>query len=153
MKEEEKQSGRSSRRDFLDYLLSGGLVVGLVGIFAAVVRFIWPPKYVVGVQYSDRLFVGKLKDLPVGSAVRKIFNGHGIIVVRNPSGFIAVDVKCTHQKCNVHWDEKRKVFACPCHGGLFDRFGNVISGPPPRPLRRYPVRILGDSVYLVNREV
>ena len=141
------------RRDFLDYLLGGSLLAGLLAILGAIVRFVWPPEHLLGVQYSDRLLVGKVDEIPVGTAVRKIFNGRGVLVLRNPSGFIAVDVKCTHQKCNVHWNEARKLFVCPCHGGLFDSFGNVISGPPSRPLRQIPVRILGDSVYLVSRGV
>jgi Rieske Fe-S protein len=39
-------------------------------------------------------------------------------------------------------------FRCPCHGGVFDAEGNVVEGPPPRPLDRVEVRVdtAADSV-------
>ena len=41
---------------------------------------------------------------------------------------------CTHRGCSVAWDGGRSAFACPCHGGVFDRTGKVTAGPPPAPL-------------------
>jgi succinate dehydrogenase / fumarate reductase iron-sulfur subunit len=38
-------------------------------------------------------------------------------------------------------------FRCPCHGGNFDRQGNVLAGPPPRPLDRYAFKV--DSGHLL----
>jgi Rieske Fe-S protein len=48
---------------------------------------------------------------------------------------------CTHLGCQVRWDIDTKKFRCPCHGGVFDAQGNVVSGPPPRPLDRVEARI------------
>ena len=41
---------------------------------------------------------------------------------------------CTHLGCAYHWDRQDRLFKCPCHAGVYDIDGNVISGPPPRPL-------------------
>jgi len=41
---------------------------------------------------------------------------------------------CRHMKCIVHWNNAEKTWDCPCHGGRYDRYGNVIMGPPKRPL-------------------
>ncbi len=153
MEKSRKRSRSVSRRDFLDYLLGGSFLITILGIFLAIVRFIWPPHRLVGIQYTDRLFVANLDDFLPGTAIRKVFNGRGILIVRTNSGFTAVDIKCTHQRCNVRWDSQRRVFVCPCHGGLFDAYGNVISGPPPRPLKRVGVKVLGNSVYLFSEGV
>jgi len=41
----------------------------------------------------------------------------------------------------VRWNAPKKQFLCPCHGGVYDRDGRVVSGPPPRPLERLNVRV------------
>jgi len=35
---------------------------------------------------------------------------------------------------------------CACHNGLYDLAGNVVSGPPPRPLERLTVNQRGDDI-------
>ena len=35
---------------------------------------------------------------------------------------------------------------CACHDGRYDLDGRNISGPPPRPLERYDVHVIGDEV-------
>ena len=52
-----------------------------------------------------------------------------------------VAATCTHLGCNVSWRKAESRFACPCHAGFYDPDGNVISGPPPRPLRRLETRL------------
>jgi len=41
----------------------------------------------------------------------------------------------------VRWNAESSQFRCPCHGGVFDREGNVVDGPPPAPLQRLAVRL------------
>ena len=55
---------------------------------------------------------------------------------------------CTHLSCRVNWDEEIKEFYCPCHAAFFDRNGEVITGPPPRPLDRYETRLDGDQLFI-----
>ena len=55
---------------------------------------------------------------------------------------------CTHLSCKVHWDEERGVFVCPCHDGLFDLEGNVVSGPPPEPLHRFEAQTENDQLMI-----
>ena len=70
-----------------------------------------------------------------------------IIIHTKDKGFIALSRVCTHLGCLVNYDKARQIFICPCHGGTFDLEGNVISGPPPRPLPRYAVKVAdGDIV-------
>jgi menaquinol-cytochrome c reductase iron-sulfur subunit len=53
----------------------------------------------------------------------------------------ALSATCTHLGCQVRWDAATTNFRCPCHGGVFNAQGNVVSGPPPRALDRIEARI------------
>lgn len=54
-----------------------------------------------------------------------------------------LDGRCTHAGCPVARSEEG--FACPCHGGRYDAQGNVLSGPPPKALRRGRVEEDGEE--------
>jgi menaquinol-cytochrome c reductase iron-sulfur subunit len=56
-------------------------------------------------------------------------------------GVHALSATCTHLGCQVRWEPQTRKFLCPCHGGMFDPQGNVVSGPPPRPLDRVEARL------------
>lgn len=53
----------------------------------------------------------------------------------------ALSATCTHLGCRVAWDAAGDHYKCPCHGGVFNRAGDVVSGPPPRGLNKIPVRL------------
>ncbi len=59
---------------------------------------------------------------------------------------------CTHLSCRVSWDDEINQFFCPCHAAFFDQLGNVISGPPPRPLDQYEIKLEGDQLFIHLRE-
>ena len=61
---------------------------------------------------------------------------------------IAFSPQCTHLGCAYHWDENNKNFLCPCHTSTFDMEGKVLSGPAPRPLDRFQVRIEGTKLLI-----
>ena len=39
---------------------------------------------------------------------------------------------CTHLGCPIGWSASTSQFKCPCHGGIFNEAGDLVSGPPPR---------------------
>ena len=66
-----------------------------------------------------------------------------VFLTRDPKTdeLIAMSGECTHvgcpvQKKQISKEGKTGPLSCPCHDGLFSRTGEVIYGPPPRPLRR-----------------
>lgn len=61
---------------------------------------------------------------------------------------VAFSPVCSHTGCNVSWNPPRNAFVCPCHNGIYDANGNVVSGPPPRPLQKLPVKIENDQIYI-----
>lgn len=63
--------------------------------------------------------------------------------------YIAMSNICTHLACHIRWIAERSEFFCPCHNGIFDISGNVIGGPPPRPLDRYDIKVEEDQLYVL----
>jgi Rieske Fe-S protein len=68
------------------------------------------------------------------------------LVKTGDSDVAAFDSRCTHLGCLVAWDPQAQVFRCPCHGGVFDRSGAVMDGPPPEPLVKIATRVEGNRV-------
>jgi menaquinol-cytochrome c reductase iron-sulfur subunit len=64
------------------------------------------------------------------------------------SGLAALSTTCTHLGCGVSWNGARKAFLCPCHGGVYGPDGEVLSGPPPKPLTRMPLVVSGGRLRL-----
>jgi menaquinol-cytochrome c reductase iron-sulfur subunit len=62
--------------------------------------------------------------------------------------YVALSNVCTHLGCRVRWVEGEQQFFCPCHNGVFDKAGLVVSGPPPRPLDPYPVKVEDGQLYI-----
>ncbi len=62
--------------------------------------------------------------------------------------FTAFSVNCTHLGCPVRWEATAELFMCPCHGGVYYKDGTVASGPPPKELTQYPVRVFKSEVQI-----
>ncbi len=72
----------------------------------------------------------------------KVRKSQNVFVIKDESGqFVIFSNSCTHLGCAVRWIEDKKHFLCPCHNGIFDFNGNVIAGPPPKPLKRLNYKI------------
>jgi Rieske Fe-S protein len=87
-----------------------------------------------------------LAELPVGAVKPILYAGKPAIVMRDKEGVTAFSLICTHLGCTVQWREGKQEFYCPCHDGVFDRNGDVVSGPPPMPLEQLQAKIVGDEV-------
>jgi Rieske Fe-S protein len=64
-----------------------------------------------------------------------------IFIEKDGDAYRALSATCSHLGCRVNWDASSSTYKCPCHGGVYDRQGNVVSGPPPAPLTRINVRL------------
>lgn len=64
-----------------------------------------------------------------------------VLVSRAGDQMVCFNASCSHLGCIVRWDGQSGRFRCACHGGNFDREGNVLAGPPPRPLDRYAFKV------------
>lgn len=72
---------------------------------------------------------------------------------KSESEFEAFTVNCTHLGCPVRWVEGSELFLCPCHGGVYYKDGTVASGPPPKSLPQYKVRINNGHVEILTHPI
>jgi Rieske Fe-S protein len=71
-----------------------------------------------------------------------------VFLVKSGEGVKALSSTCTHLGCRVSWDAEAKQLKCPCHGGVYDRTGAVVAGPPPAPLASLMTRIDAGQVLI-----
>lgn len=93
--------------------------------------------------------VDQLQAAPNGLTIR--LNDHHYFLRADEQLVLALSLRCTHSDCAVEYDSQRLQFFCHCHGGVFDRYGRVLAGPPRRPLERVSIRIEGNVIYLLDR--
>ncbi len=62
------------------------------------------------------------------------------VITDNGRDYKALSNVCTHLGCRVRWVADQGEFFCPCHGAVFSKDGQVVAGPPPRPLESFAVR-------------
>jgi Rieske Fe-S protein len=72
------------------------------------------------------------------------------VLTDNARDYVAMSNICTHLACRVRWISDREQFFCPCHNAIFDKEGNVVAGPPPRPLDRYETKVEDGQLYILN---
>ena len=138
---------QKSRRNFLNILV-GSAAVSFIGMLIyPVIKYLTPPKLPQVVP--DNVLAGEVSKLKDNSGKIFRFGNKPAILIRTPSGDIrAFTAVCTHLQCTVQYRSDLKQIWCACHNGHYDLFGKNISGPPPRPLKRFDVTIKGDNIYV-----
>lgn len=64
----------------------------------------------------------------------KTVNSYGVYVLRRGEQISVLSNRCTHLSCRVKWNEETSAYRCPCHDAYFSIDGQVLGGPPPKPL-------------------
>ncbi len=121
--EKNKHSGsRGGRRGFL--LSMGWALVGLAfgGMVWMTGRFLGGSRARSDPEPAN---FGPPEAHPVGAAA---ILGR-VVLLRDESGFWAVNAVCPHLGCQPAFDENRRIFVCPCHGSQFDAEGRFLAGP------------------------
>lgn len=143
------------RREFLKKAIisCSALCIAALGAIAA---FLYPAK--TGQRKQQFVYLMEEDDLPrrgvrmvtfsVRAEEQDVVTVNRVFVVGGDQGVTAFSPVCTHLGCFVNWDANKKTFICPCHGGKFSMSGEVIGGPPPAPLKKLPLHIENDKVYV-----
>lgn len=133
------------RRGFLKALLTLCGTVFLASFAYPLVRYLAPP----GSSAVSRKTILAKQEIPAGKSKSVVINDKPVIVINRPGkGFIALSKVCTHLGCLVEYEKDNNRLVCPCHAGTYDLEGNVLSGPPPRPLSKVPLKVEGDQLIL-----
>ncbi len=157
--EEEKDV---SRRDFMKLAISAiGGVIGLSWAIPAIAYLVEPA--LKSNQGEGWIQLGSTAKIEVG--VPTLFKVNiqrqtgwvtneeelsAYVLTEDAREFIAMSNVCTHLGCRVRWIADKQGFYCPCHNGVFAKDGTVISGPPPRPLNRYEVKVENDQLFILG---
>ena len=137
-----------SRRRLLGWLSRGFLSLWAVGLAWVVTGFLKPPRSRESLGQGV-IKVGPESGLLPGQAQLVRHGSEPVFVVRTVAGaLIGVSAVCTHLHCVLDFDRGSGQLTCPCHEGSFDLSGNVLTGPPPRPLRTYRVETRLGQIYL-----
>lgn len=147
MSNSNKEPVRRNRRDFLKYLLTGGIAGLVVSVFYPIIAYLKPPKQ-TEVEVSS-VKVGKLSEIPKDSGKIIRFGNKPVILIRTKTGELrAFSAVCTHLNCTVQFRKDLELIWCACHNGKYNLHGQNISGPPPRPLAPFRVVMKGDEVFV-----
>lgn len=137
-----------TRRSFLGKMMIGTLLAGGAAVVSVISAYLFPPSEGASGLSSQRVKTGRAIDLPPGKGKLTLVDGEPVWVVNVASGFAGMSALCTHKGCIIKWEEKRQLFSCPCHEGLFDERGNVIAGLPRHPLTRFRVGLVRGELYV-----
>lgn len=137
----------SSRRKFLNIVISGGLLGWLGSVLYPVISYLKPPKIAEATVNSIK--AGLASEFPVNSAQIVKFGRKPLILIKKDDGeFLAFAATCTHLDCIVQYRTDTHQIWCACHNGIYDLRGLNVSGPPPRPLEEYVVNIVQDDIFI-----
>ena len=149
-----------SRRDFIKG--TAAVIGGLIGAVIALPSIVYLLSPALQKEEdTDTVDIGPLENYPVGvptrfETTRTKVNGwertgtiYGMYVVKKNENEVRVfsDI-CTHLGCRVSWHADQEHYISPCHNGHFDIVGNVVSGPPPRPLDEYITKIENGNLFV-----
>jgi len=134
-----------SRRNFINVLLSGGLIGWLGSVLYPLFAYLKPPKIPEANVQSVKAGQASAFAPNTGEIIK--FGRKPVILIRTDGGeFRAFSATCTHLDCIVQYRGDLKQIWCACHNGLYDLKGRNISGPPPRPLEEYAVNVVNDDI-------
>jgi cytochrome b6-f complex iron-sulfur subunit len=151
-----------SRREFLNYVWAGSLVIFMAASGGAMLAFAMP-RFAEG-EFGGMYTVGTVSgtlpepDAPpvnypnlrfwlVNVGPKEAAKGGGI------EGLMALYKVCVHLGCLYAWVDSTVRFECPCHGSKYQADGTYIEGPAPRDLDRFRVVITDGQGTLVNQTV
>lgn len=148
------------RREFLNASILGlSLLIG-ASLFIPGATYFLSPAWKK--EDEDWIFLGNAEKIPSGKPTKVEFiqrrkdgwmtieeKRSAWVVTKNQKEFTVFDPHCTHLGCPYRWDEAKGEFLCPCHNAVFNMEGEVLSGPPPRPLDRYEVKMEAGKLWIL----
>ena len=141
---------QEARRSFVQWLLGGGFSASILSFLYPAFRFLRPPP---SAEASvNEVPAGKIGDFKLNTAKIIKFGAHPVLLIRlGETEWKAYSAVCSHLNCTVQFHEEKRQIWCACHNGFYDINGQVVSGPPPRPLEAYGVHLKGEEIIVSRR--
>jgi cytochrome b6-f complex iron-sulfur subunit len=154
---EVEQRARFRRRMWFRWV-GWGAVLAVLGQWSIGFLAFFTPKRLGA--FGGTVIAGSVADFKIGDV--KVIREGKFYVTRVPEGFFALYWKCPHLGCTVPWADGDPAmpgppdggdqaftdhgrFKCPCHGSIYNRYGQIIQGPAPRPMDRFAMTIDGSG--------
>jgi menaquinol-cytochrome c reductase iron-sulfur subunit len=152
------------RRNLIEWAIRGLAALIAAGLGVPAIAYLFTPGKARGKSgWIDVADLEKLQPrVPEEVVFRRVrVDGWKIISEKSTAWVVKLSGKevavftpqCTHLGCAYNFDSGRGQFICPCHTSYFSIDGRVLSGPAPRPLDQYAVRIEGARVMIRDEDV
>ena len=125
-----------SRKEFLRQAAVMGIGLSVVGTSAC------------SLLDEPEMQVCSLEELTAQGHIIAKFNRKKIFVTRLEGELTIFSLICSHKKCTVGYEADTQQFICPCHDGIYDKYGEVVDGPPPEPLPRFKAEVREGMVWV-----
>ncbi len=150
---ERDSEAQVTRREFCNFLFltSSALFLGAAGFAGKASYDARSPETFVPTKIDGAM------NIEPGSAMNFSYptdEDTAILIRGNDGQYAAFGQKCTHLSCPVHYSKTNDRLECPCHeGGFSSKTGEVLYGPPPRPLDKIELETRNGEIFAVKREV
>lgn len=138
-----------SRRTFVKVTVGGACLAYAGAIGYPVYRYLNSPvERAQATSAVETVTLEKADALPAGSAMMFKFGTNPAMLIHHADDtWVAFDAVCTHLGCTVEFQPDKNRIHCACHDGNYDAVsGDVTSGPPPKGLMKYAVKVQAGSV-------
>lgn len=144
----EEEKVKLNRREILNlaWLASLGFLVLEVGGVSYLFSY---PRFREG-EFGGIFNFGSPALLPVEGTAPENFPKVKLWISNSEKGVIALYKVCPHLGCLYSWSDQENKFICPCHGSQYEHDGTYISGPAPRSLDIFVIRIYDGDTLLVE---
>jgi len=141
--------GRVTRRGLIDNLIRAGLAALAGTVLYPLLRYLIPPK--IKEVAAGSIIAAKVGEVAPNLWKIFLFGGKPAILVHTQQDtYRAFTAVCTHLACTVQYRPDFGHIWCACHDGHYDLNGQVLAGPPPRPLTEFSAAVKGNEIVVTR---
>ena len=142
---------KATRRKFIKSILGVGVVGSIFSFLYPVISYLVPPK--VPTINVNSVNAGKFLALKKGSYKILKFGREPVILIKDKENNLhALNATCTHLDCIVQYKKDTNLIWCACHKGIYDLNGKNVSGPPPKPLKEFSIKLIDDEIIVSKQK-
>ncbi len=139
----EKEQLAVNRQEFLNLAWLASLGFMVLEVSGVSILFAYP-RFKEG-EFGGIFTFGKVTDLPEIETTPVNFPKVKMWITNTDEGLMALYKVCPHLGCLYGWSDQEFKFICPCHGSQYEHDGDYISGPTPRALDYFTIRIVDEA--------
>jgi cytochrome b6-f complex iron-sulfur subunit len=128
-----------NRQEFLNLAWFASLGFLTLSLSGVTILFSFP-RFKEG-EFGGVFSFGPVANLPQTGTAPENFPKVKLWLSNTEEGILALYKVCPHLGCLYSWNDQEFKFICPCHGSQYENDGDYISGPAPRSLDYFAIRI------------